>query len=196
MKRSDCTLLLSSALLIVLSFLSACGTPQPSEPTSKEQVMKYGIVVKSGPMDSVLLKDYQPESSLVLPRTEVTKARFPVIDIHTHSGMSHIKTTEDVDAWVRTMDEVGVEYTVVFTDAFGDDFAKQIALFAPHKDRFQLWCLLDTENVDDPDYPKRAAAAVERCYEMGARGIGEITDKGSGLQETPVPKAQRLHIDD
>ncbi len=196
MKRSNLTFLLSGVLSVTALFAIACTAPHTSETPASEPVMKYGIVVKSGPMDSVLLKDYQPESSLVLPRTEVAKARFPVIDVHTHSGMSHIKTAADVDAWVSTMDEVGVEYSVVFTGAIGDEFARQAALFASHKDRFQLWCLLDTANVDDPDYPRRAAAAVEHCYQMGARGIGEITDKGSGLQGSGTPKDQRLHIDD
>ena len=177
------------ALLMFLPALAAQSTPTEPE-------MKFGIPVKPGPMDSVLLKDYKPDVSLVLPRTIVEKARFPVIDAHTHSGMSHIRTAADVDAWVRTMDDVGVEYTVVFTGAIGDEFAQQVKLFAPHRDRFQLWCSLDTENVDDPGYPRRVAEGVERCYQMGARGIGEITDKGSGIQEASVPKGERLHIDD
>ena len=179
----------AAVLLAIIPALTAQSAPAEPE-------MKFGIRVKPGPMDSVLLKDYKPDSSLVVPVTNIAKARFPVIDAHTHSGMSHIRTAADVDAWVRTMDEVGVEYSVVFTDAYGDAFAMQIALFAPHRDRFQLWCSLDTENIDDPGYPKRVAAGVERCYQMGARGIGEITDKGSGIQEASLPKGKRLHFDD
>ena len=54
-----------------------------------------------GPMDTLLLKDYAPASSLVVARTPVAKARYPVIDAHTHSWMSEMKTPADVDAWVR-----------------------------------------------------------------------------------------------
>ncbi|MDZ7639196.1 MAG: amidohydrolase family protein [Bryobacterales bacterium] len=164
--------------------------------TAREPEMKFGIPIVAGPMDSVLLKDYRPEVSLVVKKTEVAKARFPVIDAHTHTGMSHIRTAADVDAWVRTMDEVGVEYTVVFTGVHGDNFARQVALFAAHRDRFQLWCDLDREKIEEPGYPQRAAAAVERCHAMGARGIGEITDKGWGIQRETLPEGKRLHFDD
>lgn len=44
-------------------------------------VMKYGVYVGPGPMDSILLKDYAPESTLVVPQAPLTKARFPVIDV-------------------------------------------------------------------------------------------------------------------
>lgn len=62
--------------------------------------MKYGVPVVQGPMDSILLKDYRPASSLVAPSTAVNKARFPVIDAHAHSSMNDATTRAGVDAWV------------------------------------------------------------------------------------------------
>jgi len=147
-------------------------------------------------MDTILLKDYQPESSLIVPVTNVPKARFPVIDVHTHASQGRIRTKEDVDDWVRTMDEVGIEYTVVFTGAHGDRFQQYVDLFKHQSKRFQLYCSLYASNVTAPDYPQRAAAEIERCYQMGARGIGEVTDKGSGIQRDALPREQRLHFDD
>ena len=158
--------------------------------------MKYGVEVQPGPMDSILLKDYAPASSLSVPETFVPRARFPVIDVHTHSSMSDIKTPEDVDAWVRTMDEVGIERSIVFTDAAGDEFDRQVELYKRYPDRFQLWCGLDTRNIDAPDYPQRAAAELARCYQKGARGAGELSDKGWGFQGGQIPRDKRLHADD
>src|SRR5215510_8025511 len=86
------------------------------------QTTKFGVTVKPGPMDAVLHKDYAPETSLVVPETKVAKARFPVIDVHSHSSQRRGKSARDVDDWVRTMDEVGIETTVVFTGATGDEF--------------------------------------------------------------------------
>lgn len=163
---------------------------------TREPATKFGIRVVPGPMDSVLLKDYKPKVSLAVPVTKVPKAMFPVIDVHTHTGQSHIRDANDVAEWVKTMDEVGVEYTVVFTGATGKEFDRQVALFAPYSKRFQLYCSLDTSNIEAPDYPKRAAAEVERCFQMGARGVGEITDKGSGIQDDKLPRAKRMHFDD
>jgi predicted TIM-barrel fold metal-dependent hydrolase len=157
---------------------------------------KYGVRVQSGPMDSVLLKDYAPESSLVVPETRIAKARFPVIDVHTHSSQSRIRSPKDVADWVRTMDEVGIETTVVFTGAIGAEFDRQAELFAPHGSRFILFCSLDTRDTGAADFSERAARELERCYRKGARGVGEITDKGSGIQRDALARAQRLHFDD
>lgn len=161
-----------------------------------QPVMKYGVQVQPGPMDSVLLKDYQPESSLVVPVTKVNKARYPAIDVHTHTSQSSVRTPADVDDWVRTMDEVGIDKTIVFTGASGAAFDKQVELFSKHPDRFQLWCSLDTNDIEAADYPQRVAKEVERCYRKGARGVGEITDKGSGIQRGKLPPEKRMHFDD
>jgi len=104
----------------------AASKGEPGKAQGGAEELKYGIRVQSGPMDSILLKDYKPASSLVVPETMVPKAKYPVIDIHTHTFMNGIKTPEDVAAWVRTMDEVGIERSVVFTGATGADFDKQV----------------------------------------------------------------------
>lgn len=161
-----------------------------------QQQTKYGVAVQSGPMDSILLKDYNPASSLKVPETRIEKARFPVIDAHTHSGQSSVRSAKDVADWVRTMDEVGIESTVVFTGASGDEFDRQAALFKPYGKRFQVWISLPGGDVTAPDWPQKAAAEIERCYRNGARGLGEVTDKGSGMQRGTVAKNHRLHPDD
>lgn len=195
--------------------ISAAGCRQAPPPASgtpplpaKAQTVKYGVYVESGPMDSVLLKDYAPQSSLVVPETKVEKAKFSVIDVHTHPSMNNLKTPDDVKAWLRTMDQVGIATSVVFIDAVGEEFARQAALFKPYPDRFLLFCSLDSTNIEAPDYPQRAAAELERCYQMGARGVGELSDKGWGMQtgmgalniggkkEGPLPRDKRLHPDD
>ncbi len=182
--------------VICYALVAALAASQSGGPPQQPRQVKFGIEVQPGPMDSLLLKDYNPSSSLVVPETFVPKARFPVIDMHAHTSMSGIRTSRDVDAWVRTMDEVGVERTIVLTDAVGPEFDRQAALYRGHADRFQLWCGLDTTDIDAPDYPQRAVAELERCYRSGARGVGELSDKGWGLQRERLPRNRRLHIDD
>jgi predicted TIM-barrel fold metal-dependent hydrolase len=154
-----------------------------------------GVGAKPGPMDSIALKDYAPKPSLVLPETFVAKARYPAIDAHAHVLA---RTPEEVRAWVRTMDEVGLEMSVVLTGATGAQFDKLVELYLkPYPARFQLFCGLDTSGIDQPDYPERAAAELARCYKMGARGVGELSDKGAGLtRSSDLPRDKRLHPDD
>jgi predicted TIM-barrel fold metal-dependent hydrolase len=178
------------AALVVLSVGAQRRNTDPTPAT------KFGVQVRPGPMDSVLLKDYAPSSSLVVAETQVQKARVQAIDVHTHTGQSYIRNAEDVAAWARTMDDVGVETTVVFTGATGAEFDRQADLFKPHANRFQLWCSLEGGDVGAPDWPERAARELERCYRKGARGIGELTDKGAGMQRASLPPEKRLLPDD
>jgi len=184
---------------VAIAAVSSCGRARGPAPETvrSEPVVKYGVQVQSGPMDSILLKDYKPESSLVVPRTPIAKSRFPVIDVHSHSDMNRIGSPADVDAWVRTMDEVGVETSVVFTGAVGPEFDRQHELFrSRYPKRFQVYCDLLTEAIDAPDYPERAVRELERCYRAGAAGVGELSDKGWGLQGGQPPRDRRLHLDD
>lgn len=184
------------SLPVLLLMLAGCTRPT----ATKEPVTKYGVPVKGGPMDSLLLKDYTPATSLVVPRSEIAKAKYPVIDAHSHSSMNGIKSRADVDDWLRTMDETGVERSVVFTNASGDEFERQAKLFlgaAPK--RFQVWTSPSFAKPDAPDFTARVVAELERAHAKGARGVGEITDKGWGLEaseKNALPRAQRLRVDD
>jgi predicted TIM-barrel fold metal-dependent hydrolase len=146
-----------------------------------------GVNPAPGPMDSIALKDYAPKPSLIVTETSVPKAKYPAIDVHAHVNA---RTPEQVRDWVRTMDETGIEMTVVLTGATGEAFDRLVDLYLkPYPGRFQLFCGIDTRDVDKPDYPERAAAELARCYRRGARGTGELTDKGTGF-------GGRLHPDD
>jgi predicted TIM-barrel fold metal-dependent hydrolase len=154
-----------------------------------------GVNAKPGPMDAIAVKDYAPKSSLVLAETFVPKARYPAIDVHAHVLA---RTPQEVRDWVRTMDEVGVEMSVVLTSATGAQFDKLVELYLkPYPKRFQLYCGLETRDMDKPDYPERAAAELARCYKMGARGVGELSDKGAGFARSgDGARDKRLHPDD
>src|ERR1044071_8573221 len=52
--------------------------------------------------DQLLLKEYRPKSIFQIPATHIDKARYPVIDVHSHH---YARTQEDVDRWVKTMDK-------------------------------------------------------------------------------------------
>ena len=55
---------------------------------------------------------------------------------------------------------------------------------------------MEKTDFDKPDYSTRAVAELVRCYNKGARGVGELSDKGSGLTDTAPSRDKRLHPDD
>ena len=149
-----------------------------------------GVIPAPGPMDAITLKDYAPKPSLIVTETSVPKAKYPAIDVHAHVNA---RTPEQVRDWVRTMDETGIEMTVVLTGATGEAFDRLADLYLkPYPGRFQLFCGIDTRDVEKPDYSERAAAELARCYRRGARGAGELTDKGTGFGGRLRPDDPRL----
>lgn len=220
MKRDRRDFLKSSGLagvsLTAGGVLPACTT-SPVEPAAAAAAdrtqsdpewrrVKYGswggpgVPEGAGPMDDVSLKDYAPRSSAVLPETFVPKARYPVIDAHVHNYAEGAggDPDEELARWVETMDEVGIELSVVLTGATGDRFDRLVDYYlGSWPDRFQLYCGLDMQGIDEPDYPRRAERELERCFRGGARGVGELTDKGKGLtRDRSLAPAARLHPDD
>lgn len=209
--RTDHLPLLAACAAVLLP-LSGCGNRTETKPATAAAATDWtsnpewirarygawggpGVSAAPGPMDAVAVRDYAPKASLVVPETSIPKARYPVIDVHAHTVA---KTPEEVKDWVRTMDEVGIEMTVVLTGATGPDFDKLVDLYLkPYPKRFQLWCGIEGRDIDKPDYPERAAMELERCVKMGGRGAGELSDKGLGYtRSTGLPRDKRLHPDD
>ena len=142
--------------------------------------------------ETILLKDYRPQSIYKIPITEVPKAKFPIIDMHSHA---YAKTPEEIAEWVRNMDEVGIEKTIILTGATGQKFDDIQQKYSVHANRFELWCGFDYTGYDQAGFGKQAIAALEKCHHGGARGVGELHDKGKGLSSDAVT-ALGMHPDD
>ena len=143
--------------------------------------------------ENILLKDFKPESAFKIPITKIQKAKFPVIDMHTHG--SYVKTSEEVDQWVKVMDETGVVKAIVLTEAHGARFDSLVDIFSAHSDRFELWCGFDYTGYDRPGFGDEAVKELVRCFNNGASGVGELGDKGRGLYYCQ-PEAWGMHPDD
>ena len=142
--------------------------------------------------ETILLKDYRPTSIYKIPVTNVAKSNFTIIDMHSHP---YSKTPEQVLEWVRKMDEVGVEKTIILTMQVGADFDNTFERYSKYPDRFELWCGLDLRGYDKPGFGTAAVKELERCHQLGARGVGEIHDKGRGLASGEL-KTVGMHPDD
>jgi predicted TIM-barrel fold metal-dependent hydrolase len=147
---------------------------------------------KAASPETILLKDYRPKSIYKIPVTDIAKAKFPIIDMHSHP---YAKTAQEIDQWVATMDEVGVQKTIILTMATGAEFDQISKKYAKHPERFELWCGFDFAGYDKPGFGVAAVKELERCKQAGARGVGEIHDKGKGLR-SGKSNAPGMHPDD
>ena len=183
--------------MVVIIFINQALSGQSIKHWEKTKYGAWGgpgVSAGPGPMDTILLKDYAPGSSVITKETFVPKAMYPVIDVHAHVNA---KTGDEIATWVKTMDEVGIAITVVLTGATGKEFDKLVELYLKsYPNRFVLYCGLEKTDIDKPDYPERAVIELLRCYNKGARGVGELSDKGWGFTNNNKPGGDRLHPDD
>jgi len=144
-------------------------------------------------VDDLKLKEFRPVSIYKTPTSNISKAKYPVVDFHSHDDN---KTDADIDRWVKTMDKVGIAKSIILTYTTGKSFDSIVDKYSRYKNRFEIWCGFDYTGNDQPNWSQRAIAELERCYKKGARGVGELGDKGLGeLYSRPTP-GYGIHIDD
>lgn len=139
------------------------------------------------------LGQYRPRSIYNIPVTRVEKARYPVIDMHSHD---YAGTPDQMDLWVENMKALRIEKTVILSCLTGELFDELVQRFEPYMEHFELWCGIDYTGYDQPGWAEKAIAELERCQAMGARGIGELGDKGLGLFYSKPTPAWGMHLDD
>ncbi|MCG9970624.1 amidohydrolase family protein [Christiangramia crocea] len=146
-----------------------------------------------GQEGDILLKDYNPVSLYEIQKTSPVKAKFPVIDIHSHP---YAKSISEIEKWVATMDKAGIEKTIIQTYQTGEAFDSIYDVYSKYGDRFEIWCGIDYTGYKEPGWTNKAIKELVRCYKKGARGIGELGDKGEGLLYSKPTAAIGMHIDD
>ena len=119
------------------------------------------------------------QSRLVVPVTPVQRFASPVVDAHSHA---YRKDADDIAAWVRLQDEMGVRTSFILTGATGEKFRQLAAQHAKaHPGRFVMFAGFEREGVEEPDYGERVRRQLRADVAAGAVGLGELTDKGMGF---------------
>lgn len=146
-----------------------------------------------GSPENFKLNEFKPISVFNTPQTQVTKAKFPVLDMHAHAW----DLDTNIGDWVNRMDAANIEKTVVLSFETGAQFDAIYNQYKKYGDRFSLWCGLDYTGYDtDSNWTTNAIAELRRCKSLGATGVGELGDKGVGeYYSSPVPGIG-MHIDD
>ncbi len=94
------------------------------------------------------------------------------------------------------MDETGVEKSIILSYSSGARFDSVVAKYSRYAGRFEIWCGFDYTGYEKPGWQQHAVEELERCYKKGARGVGELGDKGLGeFYSSPTP-GWGMHIDD
>jgi predicted TIM-barrel fold metal-dependent hydrolase len=153
------------------------------------------------------LFDYQPTSMLHVRETQVERARFPVIDIHTHitecARASHNVplTGERVfhappDELLAVMDRRNIRSMVNLTGGFGPGLTETIEKYDnAHRDRFYTMTEPMYAQILETGYAGKQAQAIEQAQQSGARGLKILKTLGLFLREN-ITTGKLVKIDD
>jgi len=138
------------------------------------------------------ITDYKPKSTLVVPAHPVKRAKFPVIDIH-----SHQPTPIAPDAYaalVKSMDDLNLRVLVNLSGGTGDRLKQGLAAIknSPYPDRMVLFANVNFDQVG-PGFGARAAQQLRADLDAGAVGLKIFKDLGLRIKKTD---GTRLKVDD
>ena len=101
----------------------------------------------------ILLKDYRPMYTLKVKRTPITKAKFPLIDVHNHFKKTVKESQENI---IKIMDSIGIKCIVNLDGGFGNTLFESISKYdAKYPGRFYTFCNIDFSDIDGPDFKKQ-----------------------------------------
>ena len=136
--------------------------------------------------------DYRPTSTLVVEAHPVPRAKFPVVDIHSHTG----PTPQSIDQLITEMDALNIRVLNNLSGGFGSALKQRADYIrtTKHADRFTLFANgLDGFRDVEPGYGRKAATQLEEDVRNGA--IGFKLFKQTGM-DTLKKDGTRLKIND
>jgi predicted TIM-barrel fold metal-dependent hydrolase len=154
------------------------------------------------------LGDYQPRSMMVVPSTRVERAKFPVIDVHSHIYMFPSLTGKDVganpvqippeqvDQIVKWMDELNIQTMINSTSGNRENLARTLKdLPGRYPGRFLVHTEPAWEKIAEPGYATWQAEEIGRAKKAGAAGIKVLKVLGLYLRDK-VSEGRLLPVDD
>ncbi len=161
--------------MIILLCLPLLAAPQDSNDPSFEQ--------------------YQPPSTLVVPEHEVTRARYPFVDVHSHQWEM---PSQDLHALAAEMDGLNMAVMVNLSGyGFGQDpthLERSLERVAEQQPtRFLVFTNVNFEGIGTPGWGERAEAQLRADIAAGADGLKVYKSFGMDVLDSA---GERVAVDD
>jgi predicted TIM-barrel fold metal-dependent hydrolase len=136
-------------------------------------------------------ESYNPESTLVVPGHEVTRAQYPFIDVHSHQFNMG---TQDLSELVTAMNQMNMAIMVNLSGRSGEELRQALDNVEAHyPKRFAIFANVDFEGVGSDGWAEAAANQLETDVRNGAKGLKIY--KSLGLRDKDTD-GNRIAIDD
>ncbi len=170
----------------LLSFVVGAALALGGTMTGQAQQVGYRPAQDADKEKTILLKDFVPKPMVHLPAHPVKRAKFPVIDVHSHvndaMGIAdeHVAPAE----LVAMMDRNNIRTIVILTGLWGDKLQKVLdEMVKPYPGRFVVFTQLDWSRIDDPDFSQLMVRQLDDAVARGARGLKILKEPGLGVHD-------------
>jgi predicted TIM-barrel fold metal-dependent hydrolase len=127
------------------------------------------------------VEEYEPISTLVVPEHQLTRAKFPFIDVHNHQWIMPIQDLEDL---VVEMDSLNMAVMVNLSGFRGKVLEWSLDNVAEnYPERFAIFLNLNFENLDDPGWPEEPLMMLEEGVKQGVKGLKVYKELGLNDQD-------------
>ncbi|MGB8064481.1 MAG: amidohydrolase family protein [Candidatus Sulfotelmatobacter sp.] len=160
--------------------------------------------IQHRPLD---LQDFEPKSMLQVHESRIERAKFPVLDFHTHittsarsengvelaSERKYLGTPEEL---LAVMDRKNIRAMVNLTGGYGQGLGEVINKYdRAFPGRFYTLTEPCYERWKDANYPQLQAQAIEQAHRQGAKGLKILKTLGLYLREN-ITSGELVKIDD
>jgi predicted TIM-barrel fold metal-dependent hydrolase len=140
---------------------------------------------KGKPLD---ITEFQPKSKLEVPETNIERAKFPVVDVHTHIGFSRDEKSQyraTPEQLLEVMNRRNIRTMVNLTGGRGEGVRDAVQKYdKAHPGRFITFTEPWWSRATEPGYPKMQADAIQRAVRDGARGLKVLKTLGLFLRDS------------
>ena len=154
--------------------------------------LTYYIIDKIQEKNNLMdIEEYSPKSTLKVKETQLTRSKFPFVDVHNHQFDMPVKNLSKL---VAEMDSLNMAFMVNlsgFRGLYLQQSLKNIQKNAPN--RFGLFLNVDFESIDDEDFAVIQTALIDSAVQAGVMGLKVY--KSLGLTDRDS-KGQRIAIND
>jgi predicted TIM-barrel fold metal-dependent hydrolase len=174
--------------------------------------MQVGPLAAETPQDKpsptpLDLSQYEPKSMLQVHETHVERAKFPVIDFHTHISLStkaekgvqlspdrqYLGTPQEL---LAVMDRKNIKMMVNLTGGYEKGLVEAVTKYdRAYPGRFLTFTEPSYSRFKEPNYPQLQTQAIEQAHRDGARGLKILKTLGLYLREN-ITSGPLVKIDD
>ncbi|MEX2303758.1 MAG: amidohydrolase family protein [Bryobacterales bacterium] len=140
---------------------------------------------------SLTVEQYEPKSTLIVPERLVPRAKYPVIDVHSH----HRNVSPDrLNQILGEMDALNLRVLINLSGGSGAGLKSMVdSMKGRHPKRFGVFANIDFDGIGNADWGRKAAAQLEADVQNGAQGLKFFKNFGLSVK---YPDGKRAPVDD